>query len=376
VGISLIERDFAGGDMRYSHSRMVSGGRLTVTGGLNVETMTDARKGFLNNNGAQGVLRRDEDNIARNFDQYLQAEWEVGKNWVLSGGLRHSEVRLESRDYFPVSGFNPDDSGKVKFTNTSPVLGVLYHLSPSVNLYANAGRGFETPTLIELAYATPSTIRGGLNLALQPSHSKNFEIGVKSFLGAATSLNLAVFKINTENEIVVDVGGARSTYKNAGATSRDGVELAFATTLLPNLDATFSYALLNATFDDAFSSSSGPVAAGNRIAGAPRNTAYGELAWKLPALGLTTALEARYTGTIKVNDINDETTESSTVANWRIAFEQKFGSVTLKEFARVENLADVKYVGGVNVNDTANKRYFAPAPGRNHLLGVSLAMAF
>lgn len=375
-GVSLVEREFAGGDLRLAHSANVGGGRMTVTGGLNYETMDDARKAFANNNGIQGALARDENNLATNFDQYVQAEW-AGQDWVFSGGLRHSEVKIESRDHFVIAG-NIDDSGEVKFTNTSPVLGVLYHLSPTVNLYANAGRGFETPTLIESAYSDTNPAAGGLNLALQPSKSKNFEIGLKSFIGTATSLNVAVFKIESENEIVVARSQfGRTTYKNAGKTSRDGIELALASTLAPNLDATFSYALLNATFEESFTSGNlnTLVPAGNRIPGAPKTTAYAELAWKLPSFGLSTALEARYTGEIKVDDINSDAAEASTVVNWRIALEQKFGALTLKEFGRIENLGDEQYVGGVNVND-ANSRFFAPAPGRNYLIGASLAMAF
>ena len=374
-GVSLVEREFAGGDVRLAHAGAVAGGKLTVTGGLNYETMDDARKAFANNNGVQGVLQRDENNLASNFDQYLQAEW-AGQDWVFSGGLRHSEVKIESRDHF-VSASNIDDSGEVKFTNTSPVLGVLYHLSPSINLYANAGRGFETPTLIEFAYSDTNPAAGGLNLALRPSKSNNFEVGLKSFIGTSTSLNLAAFRITTDNEIVVaSTANGRTVYKNAGKTTRDGVELGLTSTLAPNLDATFSYALLNATFDDSFTSGAGgTVAAGNRVPGAPKTTAYGELAWKVPAIGLSTALEARYTGEIKVNDVNSDAAEAATVVNWRIALEQKFGALTLKEFGRIENLGDEQYVGGVNVND-ANNRFFAPAPGRNYLVGVSLAMAF
>jgi len=372
-GTSVIDRDFAGGDLRYAQSGQLAGGRLTVTGGVNVETMEDARTGYINNNGVQGALKRDEDNIATNFDQYLQAEWQFAKDWMLSGGVRHSKVELESKDRYIVAG-NPDDSGTVSYSNTSPVLGVLYQLSPALNIYANGGIGYETPTFIEMAY-TPTG--SGLNFALQPARSKHLEVGIKSFIGSATRLNLAAFKIETDNEIVVNgASGGRTTYKNAGGTTREGVELAVVSTLLPNLDATFSYALLDATFNETFASGAGgTVAAGNWIPGAPRVTAYGELAWKLPAIGLSTAIEARHTGEIKVNDTNTDAAAASTVLNWRIGFEQTLGKVTLKEFARIENLGDKQYVGGVNVNDT-NQRYFAPAPGRNHLLGASLALAF
>jgi iron complex outermembrane recepter protein len=375
-GTSTIDRDFAGGDVRYSHGVDTGLGRLTVTAGVNVETMTDDRKGYINNNGVQGALKRDEDNIARNVDQYLQAEWQAGTDWVISAGLRRTEIKLEAKDRFIVAGTpnNPDDSGSVTFRNTSPVIGALYHATPTLNLYANAGRGYETPTFIEIAYTTSGT---GLNFGLKPAKSMHYEVGAKAFVGANTRVNLAAFRIDTDDEIVVaSASGGRTTFKNAGATSRDGVELALSSSVLPNLEVNLSYALLRAEFDDAFASGAGgTVRAGNWIPGAPRVTAYGEVVWKVPAIGMTTALEARHTGEIKVNDTNTDAAAASTIVNWRIGFEQKFGRLTLKEFARVENVGDRRYVGGVNVNDT-NSRFFAPAPGRNHLLGASVAMAF
>jgi iron complex outermembrane receptor protein len=375
-GTSTINRDFAGGDVRYAQDIATAAGKLTVTAGVNVETMTDDRKGYINNNGVQGALKRDEDNIARNFDQYVQAEWLPAADWVLSAGLRHSEIKLEAKDRFIVAGApnNPDDSGSVTFRNTSPVVGALYHVTPAVNLYANAGRGYETPTFIEIAYVPSGT---GLNFGLKPAKSRHYEVGAKAFVGAQTRLNVAAFRVDTEDEIVVaSASGGRTTYKNAGKTTRNGVELALSTSPLDNLEFNFSYALLRAEFDEAFTSGAGgTVRAGNWIPGAPRVTAFGEVVWKLPAIGMTTAIEARHTGEIKVDDVNSDAAAAATIVNLRLGFEQKLGKLTLKEFARIENVGDKQYVGGVNVNDT-NSRFFAPAPGRNHLLGASVAMSF
>ena len=153
-GISVIDRDFAGVDLRWSHKAATPTGPLTLTMGLTYENMKDVRTGFENNAGVQGVLRRDEDNIVSNAGQYVQAEWEVGKDWLFSGGVRRSRVNFENKDrYIRTTGTgNPNDSGSVEYSNTSPVVGAVYHLTPAINLYANAGKGFETPTFIELAY--------------------------------------------------------------------------------------------------------------------------------------------------------------------------------------------------------------------------------
>ena len=63
------------------------------------------------------------------------------------------------------TGINPDDSGGVRYQATLPVAGLLFAATPSLHLYATAGRGFETPTLNELAYRPSGET--GLNLALR-----------------------------------------------------------------------------------------------------------------------------------------------------------------------------------------------------------------
>ena len=111
----------------------------------------------------------------------------------------------------------------ISYSKTTPVAGVLFKLTPAVNLYANAGKGFETPTLIEMAYSPGG---GGFNFNLQPATSNNYEIGAKAFLGLNTRANIAFFKIDTDNEIVVaDNTSGRASYQNAGSTERMGAEL-------------------------------------------------------------------------------------------------------------------------------------------------------
>lgn len=373
-GISVVDRNFSGVDARWTHKLPTAAGLLTLTGGIEYQYMKDVRKGYVNNNGEQGDLRRDEDNIVRSTSQYLQAEWLAGEHWVLTGGLRHSSLHFAANDRY-INGGNPDDSGSINYSNTSPVFGLLYRLTPTVNLYANYGKGFETPTFIELAYRP---VGSGLNFALQPSTSRNAEAGIKAVIGDSSRLNLAVFDIRTDNEIVTGVSlGGRNTYRNAGRTRRQGVELSFDSQLPGNLNLYLAYALLDARFEDAFLSGNGAgtVNQGNRLPGAPRISGYGELSWQAPSIGFTTALEARYSGKVYVNDLNSDAADSYAVVNWRAGFEQKTGSWRFKEFVRIENLADKRYVGGVSVND-ANERYFAPAPGRNYMAGVSASYTF
>lgn len=374
-GIAVIDRNFFGVDLRWTHKTPTPTGALTTTMGLTYEGMKDVRTGFENRAGLQGVLRRDEDNLASSSDQYLQAEWNLGPNWILSGGLRQSRVSFVNNDrYIRTTGVgNPDDSGSVTYSNTSPVLGVVYHLTPLVNLYANAGRGFETPTFIELAYRSGGV--SGLNFSLRPATSVNYEAGMKALLGDNTQVNLAVFNIRTDREIVVDSSAfGRTVYANAGKTERNGLELSVNGTLGHEIKANLAYTLLDAQFVQDYRTTAGSlIRSGNQLPGSPRTSVYVELSWKHQASGFSTAVEARYSDKVYVNDVNSDAAEAYTVVNWHGGFEQNVGALRFKEFLRVENLGDHAFVGGVLVN---NNSPFAPAPGRNYLIGVSATMTF
>ena len=76
-----------------------------------------------------------------------------------------------------------------------------------------------------------------------------------------------------------------------------------------------------------------------------------------------------------MNDRNTDAAPAWTAANLRVGFEQRAGAWVFREFARLNNLGNVNYVGSVIVGDT-NSRYFEPAATRNFLVGVSAYAAF
>lgn len=383
-GVIDFDRDFGGLGLRWTHKGALAEGPLTVTAGIDHDRSDEDRRGYQNFSGAQtgvrGALRRNENDEVASLDEYLQAEWQPAPRWTLIAGLRHSVVKFETRDFFS-SGANPDDSGSVTHRNTSPAAGVLFRLTPALNLYANLGKGFETPTFNELFYKPDGTT--GLNLSLKPSRSRNSEAGIKAFAGANTRVNLALFKIETTDEIVVASStGGRTTFKNAGKTDRQGAELAVDSALGRGLDAYFSAAYLDASFKDAFTTCVGApcsavtVPVGKRLPGIPRRTLYGEISWKHALSGFSTVLEARYTDEVHVHDLNtDAPAGSYTVVNWRVGFKQRPGAWRFSQFLRIDNLFDKKYIGSVIVGDT-NKRYYEPAPERSFMFGVSAGHSF
>jgi iron complex outermembrane receptor protein len=374
-GVTDLFGNFSGIDLRATTRFAVTGRPLTLTVGAAYDRQRQARKGFVNNNGALGDLRRDEDDSVRNEDVYAQAEWSPVDAFSLLAGARYSDVRFDSLDHY-ITALNPDDSGRVAFSHASPVGGLVWHAAEDVNVYANWGEGFETPTFIELAYRNVGT---GLNFALQPAISRSTEIGVKAYFAGAHRVNLAAFSTNTSNEIIVDAStGGRTTYKNAGRTRRRGVEAQWEGTIGGGFTAYAAYTYLSAKFAEDTTTGTPPllVPAGSRLPAVPANSAYAELAWtRSEWSGFSTALEVQYADKLYVNERNTDAAPAYTVANVRAGFEQRVGTWTLREFARVNNIADRNYVGSVIVGDT-NGRFFEPAAGRNYLVGASANVRF
>ncbi|HEX6268203.1 MAG TPA: TonB-dependent receptor, partial [Burkholderiales bacterium] len=91
-GVVNLDRTYGGGALRY----FTEIGAVKLSTGIEHERMDERRRGFINNDGIAGALRRDEDNRVTSTDVYAQAEWRFAERWSLHGGARHSRVRFTS----------------------------------------------------------------------------------------------------------------------------------------------------------------------------------------------------------------------------------------------------------------------------------------
>jgi len=371
-GIVDLDRRYGGLALQYSQRAAVAGGLLQATAGLELEQMAERRRGFVNDRGQAGALRRDEDNTVSATGAYAQLAWTTG-DWTLLAGLRSSRVRFGIDDAFIAPG-NPDDSGRQRYRATQPVIGATWHASDTLNVYANAGRGFETPTFAELAYRPGGS---GPNLALRPSRSRHLELGAKWRASPVQRLEAALFSAETDDEIVVDTNlGGRSTFRNAGRSTRRGVEASWIVQPSPDWRLQLAGTLLQAEFVDGFGAGAAAVAAGNRIPGVPRARAFAELAWRPDARrGPHAALELLHNGSVPADDRNTEAAAAYTVAALRAGWREPIGVWRLEGWLRVDNLTDARYNGSVIVNE-AQRRFFEPAPGIGWFAGIGVSRGF
>jgi len=376
---SQIARDFYGTDLRWDNKGALFAKPYTLSFGVNYGESKDARldTNVLLAGSPISTKNRDEDNNVKNFDQYAQAKLAILDNLDLHAGLRRTNVDLVVKDKFTSgTGNNGDNSGSVSYSKTTPVIGATWKVLPALNLYANYGEGFETPTFIEAAYT--STLAYVPNLKLKPSESNNYELGAKAFLGDNTRVNLTLFKTDTENELVLDKTDVanRAIYTNANKTTRSGIEMSVDSQLSHNVGLYGAYTLLDAKFDSTYKNlDNNEIKSGNTIPGTYRTQLYGEASWKAPSVGFSTALEGRYNSKVYVDDANTYTAPSYTVFNVRAGFQQNVSNWRISEYLRVENIFDKDYIGSVKVNDS-KLRYFEPAAGRNYMVGVSATYRF
>ena len=372
---------YGGLDARWTHRGELAGGGYEFVLGTSGDYQRQHRLGYENFVGdALGVigrLRRNENDNVDSVAGYAQWYWRFSERWALLLGLRHDDVRFSEHD-FHVTTLNPDDSGHANYAATTPVAALDFRPTDALRLYVSYGKGFETPSFNELGYRSDG--RAGLAFDLRPAHSRHLEAGAKWQATRALEFDLAAFRSDTDDELAVatNVDG-RATYQNAGNARRQGIELSLTGQLANAWQISAGFTHLQARFRSTFftclsapcAEAKLPVTAGSRIPGVPDN--YGSLRIQHGRdLGWREGLTLSGVGSVSVNDIDSQRATGYGLVDADVSYTFALASTArLQLSARVNNLADRRYIGSVIVND-GNGRYFEPGPARTYMLGARL----
>ena len=378
-----LNREYYGFGLQYNAQTLVAGRPATLLAGYEFDSSKEARQGGASVLGEKipASLTRNEDNVARNSDFFVQASVLVSDQVTLITGLRSSNVRLSSNDLYLADG---NGSGAARYTKISPVLGMTFHAADALNVYANYGQGFETPTLAEVAYTGSGNATTALfNPGLRASTSQHYELGAKWAASPQARLDATVYRVRASDEVVVaSSSNGRTAFKNAPSTTRTGVELAGKALLHPQLQATVAASWIKAQFSQAYTNSASTVMQGNSLPGIPKYFVFSELLWsaqafdltqKRSSLGLRAGLELTSAGSLFANDTNTASADGYTTLNAKVSQTWQLGLGSLTAYGRINNLADKRYVGSVIVNQAASQ-FYEPAAGRNWSLGVRFVL--
>ncbi|MCB1601111.1 MAG: TonB-dependent receptor [Xanthomonadales bacterium] len=381
-GVIDLGRDYHGWSLRWSRQTELALGQAEFSAEIRDERLSEDRLGYENfvgnQLGVRGQLRRNERNDSRARDAMFRVDLDTGPDWRWSAGVRRNLTDYQSLDRYIVSG-NPDDSGEYASSATLPVLGFSYRIRPEWLLHGALGRNQELPTLAELAYRSDAGT--GFNTELRPARARQAELGLR-YAGERVNAELTAFQVQTTDEIVVaSSSGGRTSFQNATATRRRGLELSALWRFSEQWTARGIANWLDARYSVGYSRCPQPpcvgippvIAAGQRLPGVPARSANLVLVYQAQD-DLGASLEWQAVSATPASDRNQDRVPGYAVGSLSLQWLAPPARWGQPRFTlRVDNLLDRRYSASVIVNE-AFGRYFEPAPGRSLWLGVDLAL--
>ncbi|WP_417521090.1 TonB-dependent receptor family protein [Marinobacter sp.] len=361
-------RDYFGASTDYRQSFKVAGLPFRYVAGVEAREQRDDRiRTQMSFGGDLQGLTADELQTATSLSTFAQGDLNLTDQLILSIGGRFDRIQMDVSDEYLFDG---DQSGDRTFREWSGSAGLSYRYLPNHQIFTNISTAFETPTFSE--FANPSGV-GGLNPDTQPQKSLNHELGLRGAFDYGMDYDLTLFWVDVRDELIpYQLPGPddRTFYRNAGDTTRKGIEATAGWLLNQSWRLETALTLADYTFDEY--TSGGNDYRGNRLPGLPEQLWSNRLQWQ--GLGGTfVTLETRYVGSTFADDANSVKVEDYWLANLRGGNTFYVGrKLLLKGFAGVRNLTDRNHFANVRIN-ASNDRYYEPAAGRTWYAGLELS---
>lgn len=354
------DRDVLGGGLRYVWASPLGGAAHELTAGVDVQRQRDRRLNFASDAGDPvEPLDLHQDERVWELGSYLQESLELGARWRLVVGGRYDLIQFAVADRRLSDG---DQSGRRVFHALSGQGGLLYAAARWANVYANAGQAFETPTTTELVNRPAGG--GGLNRNLRPQRSLTAEGGLRGeLLGGSLAYNLTGYWIRLRNQLVsYESEQGRNYFRNAGRSRRWGTSASARMQLRDGLRARLAYTWLRARFVDYVVEDE--QLAGNQSAGIPRHRGAMSVTYSRER-GVLAGATLDLVGSRYADDANTAVSPGYVLANLRLGYRGRLGTITYAAYAGVRNLLDSSYDHNLRINARSG-RYFEPAPGRHY----------
>lgn len=270
---------------------------------------------------------------------YVVDQMGFGDAFELLVGLRYDDIDVDGTIttlFNPVpADFSRDDS------ELSPMLGAVWRLGDSLNLYANAGRSYSPPSTRLVDELDPSS--------REPERATQLEIGAKKRFSDRVRATFAVYQLDRDNIAIADQNFF--TQQSGDQRSR-GFEVEVACELPASFVAVASYAYTDTELvefmpfvTDPFTMTGGYVDySGNEAALAPDHIANFWLSKRFGSLGV--AGGARWFSDYYVSEDNQFEVDGALVLDAAVFYDFK----RLRLQLNLKNLTDTEYerrgVGG------------------------------
>jgi iron complex outermembrane recepter protein len=238
-------------------------------------------------------------------------------------------------------------------------------------LYTSVAKGFSPPAIAEVL--PPSR---AINTNLNAETGINYEAGIKSnWFNNRLYIEVNAFYFRLQDAIVQrQETNAANYYINAGHTRQKGLETQLSYQLLPSGNPVFkqsrlwiSHTLNDFRYDD-FKQLNTDFS-GKRMPGVAKHTVAAGIDLTT-AFGWYTNITYYYSDPVPMNDANTDFASSYNLLGGRIGYKKIFKQFSLDIFGGADNLFDMHYSLGNDINAAAG-RYYNAAAGINYFAGVS-----
>ena len=356
-GIVDLDRDFWGGNFNFKLSSINEKVSNTLLLGLDLGFQKDRRKRFKNIKGVQGEITLNQIESFENRSFYLIDHLKY-KNALITIGLRwdNNTLATDKTDY------------GIELYKLNPSIGINMSVSKNKNIWVSFSSSFETPTLSELSSNPYGD--SGLNPQLIAQKALNFEFGYRSKM-KNKYFEMVAFYIPTDDEITpyeIEQFPGRTFYRNAGKTSRKGIEIIFNHNISKKINFDNSYTFSDFKFRE-FTSGSNNLN-DNYLPGIPKNIFNSNISYETEN-GLIFLTELIYNDKIYSSNNNDIFEKPYWLSNFKISKKINNKNLFWDIYFGLNNIFNTYYSDNIRLNAFGG-RFFEPAPLRNFYLGLNL----
>ena len=370
----MIELDRTGFGFRseYLGGTQIGSVGVEVAAGFDVSSQKDDRQEFgqvaptaFGGRSTNGALRVDQTEDVLSAGPFAQVTIAPHDRVQFTAGVRWDYYDFSAGDRKLDDG---DQSGDRTMSAVSPSVGVTVAAAPGVNIFGNVATAYETPTTVELSN-TPTGV-GGFNQDLDPQDLRSFEVGVRGLIEPARLRYEAAVYVSTVDNALVSFQNVNELdfFRNAGKSSRDGVELLLEWVPNPSFNTRFAYTYQDFVFEE-FNTGSSDFA-GKDEPGAPPHRVFAGFNYTAP-FGLRSGATVRWVDEFTLNNANTVFNWAYTVVDLRFGFDATWGDVDVRPFFGVDNVFDERYNSSA-ITNAFGGRFYEPSPDREVYVGFSI----
>ena len=357
-----------GGRTVFQFSKKIDKAKLTLNGGAEFQQSFNTQRDYGNTNGESDTLQTDDQIYNDQGFVFIQGNLQLQHGWNISTGASINKYGLNFTRRSDVPSTHETRNFDNQFT---PRFALLKEVSKNVSLYASISKGFSSPTLAEVL---PSN--NIFNTALQAERDLNYEIGTRGGLfNSRIYFDINAFYYKLKNAIVqLQNAGGADYFDNAGSTNQSGLETFISYDVIrnPYLFINRLYLHVSDTWYDFHYNvykELGTDYGGKKIPGVAPQTFTAGMDIHTKA-GLYLNANFFYSGRIALNDANSAYASGYTLIGTRLGYKTNIDKkISIELFTGAENILDVKYSLGNDINAAAG-RYYNLAPGRNYYAGI------